>query len=73
MSLPSAPLNHCPAPLVPIILEVIAAHNSAMPSAGEGIHEKKIEIAGRFEFRSLLCLLTNPLGAPSPAIIHKKE
>ena len=63
MSLSSAPLNHCPAPLVPIILEVIAAHNSAMPSAGEGIHEKKIEMAGS-EYDQLLVLYYESFGSP---------
>jgi hypothetical protein len=60
---PHAPLNHCPALLVPIMLEVLAAHNAAMPSAGEGIHEKTIELTGT-DYDQLLVLYYNAFGSP---------
>ncbi len=60
---PHAPLNHCPPPLVPIILEVLASHNAAMPGAGEGIHEKTIELDGS-DYDQLLVLYYNSFGSP---------
>jgi hypothetical protein len=60
---PHAPLNHCPALLVPIMLEVLAAHNAAMPNAGGGIHEKTIELTGT-DYDQLLVLYYNAFGTP---------
>ncbi len=60
---PHAPLNHCPPSLVPMMLEVLAAHNAAMPSAGEGIHEKTIELDGSL-YDQLLVLYYNAFGTP---------
>jgi hypothetical protein len=59
---PHAPLNHCPASLVPIMLEVLAAHSAAMPIAGEGIHEKTIELNGT-DYDQLLVLYYNSFGS----------
>jgi hypothetical protein len=44
-------------------LEVLAAHNAAMPSAGEGIHEKTIEMAGS-HYDQLLVLYYEAFGSP---------
>jgi hypothetical protein len=60
---PRTPLNHCPAQLVPLLLEILAAHNAAMPSEGEGIHEKTIEMAGS-DYDQLLVLYYNAFGSP---------
>ncbi len=60
---PHMPLNHCPPLLVPIMLEVLAAHNAAMPSVGEGIHEKTVEMAGS-DYDQLLVLYYNAFGTP---------
>ncbi len=60
---PHAPLNHCPPSLVPIMLEVLAAHNAAMPSACDGIHDKTLEIAGS-AYDQLLVLYYNTFGTP---------
>jgi hypothetical protein len=57
---PHAPLHHCPAPLVPMML---AAHNAGMPSAGEGIHEKTVDLHGS-DYDQLLVLYYNALGTP---------
>ena len=56
-----APINHCPPLLVSIILEVLAAHNAATPSAGEGMHGKAIELTGT-EYGQLLLLYYNAFG-----------
>lgn len=60
---PHAPLNHCPPPLVPIMLEVLAAYDGAMPSAAEGIHEKTVEMAGSL-YDQLLVLYYQAFGTP---------
>lgn len=60
---PHAPLNHCPPTLVPIMLEVITAHNAAMPSAAEGIHEKTVEMTGSL-YDQLLVLYYQAFGTP---------
>jgi hypothetical protein len=58
-----APLNQCPDQLVPIMLEVLAAHNAAMPSAGEGIHEKIVGLNGS-TYDQLLVLYYETFGSP---------
>ncbi|MCE3224421.1 MAG: hypothetical protein K0S58_2601 [Nitrospira sp.] len=63
MSLSSTPLNHCPDALVPIMLEILAARNAAMPSAGQGIHEKTVEMSGT-EYDQLMVLFYNAFGSP---------
>ncbi|ULA61745.1 MAG: hypothetical protein LZF60_360092 [Nitrospira sp.] len=60
---PHAPLNHCPPSLVPIMLEVLAAHHAAMPRAAEGIHEKTVEMAGSL-YDHLLVLYYQAFGTP---------
>jgi hypothetical protein len=45
------------------MLEILAAHNSAMPSAAEGIHEKTVEMAGSL-YDQLLVLYYNSFGSP---------
>jgi hypothetical protein len=63
MSASPNPLNHCPALLVPIMLEILAAHNDAMPRAGEGIHEKTVELNGT-DNDQLLVFYYNSFGSP---------
>jgi len=63
LSSPSEPFNHCPATLVPIMLEILAEQNAALPSAGQGIHEKTIELGGD-EFDQLMVLYYNAFGSP---------
>lgn len=64
MSSPSAPLNHCPAPLVPIMLEILAVQNkpTSMDTA-QGIHEKTIEMGGT-DYDQLMVLFYNAFGSP---------
>ncbi len=63
MSSSSAPLNHCPALLVPMMLEILAVHNAAMPRTGQGIHEKTLELEGT-DFDQLMVLFYNAFGSP---------
>lgn len=57
------PLNRCPPNLVPTMLEVLAAHNAATPSAAEGIHEKTVEMAGDL-YDQLIVLYYQAFGTP---------
>lgn len=73
MSSPSAPLNHCPPPLVPIMLEILAVQNaSTPPKTGQGIHEKTIELCGH-EFDQLMVLFYNAFGSPFSCTDTAKE
>jgi hypothetical protein len=45
------------------MLDVLGAHNAAMPSAGEGIHEKTLELVGT-DYDQLMVLYYNAFGSP---------
>jgi hypothetical protein len=55
-----APLNHCPAPLVPIMLETLGEDASTLT---EGIHEKAVQLNGS-DYDQLLVLYYNTFGSP---------
>lgn len=61
---PSAPLNHCPAPLVPIMLEILAVQSAPTSmNTGQGIHEKTVDLQGS-DYDQLLVLYYEAFGSP---------
>ncbi len=77
MSASSAPLNHCPASLVPMILEILAVqpvpitrrtqmdsgHVKERPVSTQGIHEKTVDLPGS-DYDQLLVLYYESFGSP---------
>jgi hypothetical protein len=61
----STPFNHCPEPLVPLILETLSAESIPVPDnpmPSQGIHQKTLDVNGS-DFDELMVLYYHAFGS----------